>query len=90
MFILTSENPDFWIQTKGINAGKPLRNPIANCIGIKANPEILVPEFLYYTVLHLFQSQQFKKHLKGSVIPYITQQDIIVVLLKYFIAPCSI
>lgn len=78
MFKYTS-NPNkahFFIQTKGLNAGQPLKKQIPNCIGIQVNEQLLVPDYFYYLVLNLFLSGKFKNKIKGSVIPYIRQSDI--------------
>lgn len=85
MFKLTDKDPDFWVQLKGDNAGKPLLQKIPNSIGIKVNPGLLVPDFLFYTILYLFQTGLFKPFIKGSVIPYIRQSDIVHVILAHFI-----
>ena len=84
MFKFTDQDPDFWIQLKGENAGKPLRTPIANSIGVKTDPEFLFPDFLFYTVLYLFTSGQFRPMLKGSVVPYIRNSDITVALVNHW------
>ena len=76
MFLFTSENPDFWIQLKGSNAGKPLHQPIPNSIGVLTNHKVLDPMFFFYTVEYLFSRNAFRPYLKGSVIPYITRADI--------------
>lgn len=85
MFQLTNTSPDFWIQLKGENAGQPLRQQIPNAIGIKVNRELMVPDFLFYTVLYLFQTKAFQPKLRGSVIPYIRTVDIRMVLTDHFI-----
>ena len=84
MFNFCNENADLWIQTKGKNAGQPLKEPIPNSIGTKVNPDVLLPGFMYYTVLYLYNASQFQPHIKGSVIPYITQKDIASVILRHF------
>jgi hypothetical protein len=85
MFYFCSQDPHFWIQTKGMNAGQPLKQPIANCVGIRAHEDVLVPQYLYYVVLHLYNQQRFASALKGSVIPYITQRDISRIIARHFI-----
>jgi hypothetical protein len=75
MFYLTSENPDFWIQLKGQNAGKPLRQPIPNSVGIRTEKQILDPIYFFYLVDYLFSIDAFKPFLKGSVIPFLTRAD---------------
>ena len=77
MMYFTNVDPDFWIQLKGHNAGKPLRDKIPNSIGIKTDPVLLVPDFLFYTLLYLYEKGAFRQSIKGSVVPYITHQAII-------------
>ncbi len=86
MIQFTNQDPDFWIQLKGNNAGKPLRQKIPNSIGIKTDPVHLVPDFLFYTVLYLFQSGAFQPHIQGSVVPYITQNTIVQVIVNHWFA----
>jgi hypothetical protein len=74
MFEFTSSSPDFFIQLKGNNAGQPLRASIPNSVGVKAGPD-LVPDFMFYFCLYLYQSGLFAPYLRGSVIPYIRQSD---------------
>lgn len=81
----TEDDPDFWIQVKGNSAGKPLKNKIPNSIGIKANPSHLVSDFLFYTIEYLFQSGAFKPHLKGSVVPFINNRAITLVLVEHWL-----
>ncbi|WP_020531413.1 DUF6943 family protein [Flexithrix dorotheae] len=81
MFIIKSHNnsqtwsADFYIQSKGENAGKPMWDPSANCFGIITDPEILLPKYFYYLVLAAYNRGAFKPFIKGSVIPYITIED---------------
>jgi len=84
MFKFTDQDPDFWIQLKGENAGKPLRTSIPNSVGVKTDPNLLVSDFLFYTVQYLFSSGKFRPYLKGSVVPYIRQRDITVALVNHW------
>jgi len=70
------EDADFYIQTVGSNAGKVMKEPSANSIGIKVNQEHLVPDYLYYAGMLGEQSGRFKQRHKGTAQPYITQKDI--------------
>jgi hypothetical protein len=57
---------DFWIQSKGEHAGRPLRAPIANCFCVKTeNP------LLFARVYSLYKGGFFKYHIIGSVVPFI-------------------
>jgi len=78
LFSLTNQQADFYVQLKGQNAGRPVwEKPSSNYIGIKTNPDLLIPKFCYYRFLNAYNSGHFKKHLKGSVIPYIKHKDVI-------------
>ena len=84
MMQFTQTDPDFWIQLKGLNSGRPLREKIPNSIGVKTDPDLLVPDFLFYTLEYLFQSDAFRPMLRGSVVPYITRRVILEVLFFYW------
>ncbi len=83
-FAFSNENANFYIQLKGDNAGKPLKTPIANCIGIVANADIFLPEYLYYLFLAIFNSGLYRKYIRGSVVPYIRQSDIALAVRDWF------
>jgi hypothetical protein len=76
MFWFTSETPDFWIQLKGENAGRPLLSPCVNSVGVKADVLIFDPKYLYYMFLNLYNIGIYTPLLRGSVIPFIRQGDI--------------
>jgi len=84
MFKFTNASADLYIQLKGANAGQPLRKKIPNSIGIITDQEVLLPDFLYYTLLSLFSSGAFRPYLKGSVVPYIRISDITKVLINHW------
>jgi hypothetical protein len=71
---------------KGENAGRPLASPCVNSVGVKADQNILIPQFLYYQLLHVYQSGIYRSFLKGSVIPYIRQGDILSAYIQTFAA----
>jgi len=70
------EDADFYIQTVGSNAGKVMKEPSANSVGIQVDQELLVPDYLYYAGMLGEQSGRFKQRHKGTAQPYITQKDI--------------
>ena len=82
MFHFTNDQPNFWVQLKGTNAGQPLREQISNSVGIKTDADVLNADYLYYTLMYLFTTGAFKPMLKGSVIPYIRQKDITLALIN--------
>jgi hypothetical protein len=84
MFHYTTDCPDFWIQLKGSNAGQPLRERIPNSIGIRTDPDVLNPDYLFYTLLYLFTTGTFRRMIRGSVIPYIRQSDITIALIDHW------
>ena len=84
MIHFTKEDSDFWIQLKGQNAGKPLREKIPNSIGVKTDPAILLPDFLFYTLEYLHASGAFQPYISGSVVPFISQRNILSVLINHW------
>lgn len=60
---------DFWIIRKGNeNAiGKPIKTFEKSYIGIKINKEIVIPDYLYYAMIHLHLSGFFKQFKKGTL-----------------------
>lgn len=60
----------FFILCKGLNSGKPLKDPCTNCFVITAKDEEM-KEFLFWLCWGLWQSKQFHYLLTGSVIPFI-------------------
>jgi len=89
MFSFCKDAPDFWVQLKGDGAGQPLRHPSANCVGIKVDRQVLVPAYLFYTFIYLQSAGKFKAELKGSVIPFIRQRDIVKVFLMHLLSNYS-
>ena len=62
--------PHFYILNKGLNSGKPLKNPCPNCYVLTAKTEEK-KEFYYWITFGLWQSKSFYPYLRGSVIPFI-------------------
>lgn len=59
----------FFVQCKGENSGRPLRQPIANCWVVTVEqPEDL--DRYYYLSYALWLAGGFKIYLRGSVIPF--------------------
>jgi hypothetical protein len=83
-FAFSNDKANFYIQLKGDNAGKPLKAPIPNSIGIIANADIFLPEYLYYLFLAIFNSGLYRKYIRGSVVPYIRQSDIALAMRDWF------
>ena len=65
----------FFILNKGLNSGKPLKNACANCFVCMAATEE-EKEQLYWICFAHWHSKAFHYYLKGSVIPFITIDDI--------------
>ncbi len=67
--------PHFFILNKGLNSGKPLNQPCPNCfVCLTDNHEDR--EFLYWLCFGLWRSKSFHYLLKGSVIPFVTIDEI--------------
>ena len=63
--------PHFYVLSKGLNSGKPLDTPCPNCFIVTTRNESL-KEQLYWLCHSLWQSKTLHKHLRGSVIPFIS------------------
>lgn len=82
-FTNNAEKAHFFIQLKGENAGRPMKNQIPNSAGICVNERIFVPEFFFYLILNLYNTGKFKQMIKGSVVPFIRQSDISVTVIIF-------
>lgn len=69
------QQPHFFILNKGLNSGKPLNQPCPNCFVCLANNDE-DKEFLYWLCFGLWRSKSFHILLKGSVIPFVTIDEI--------------
>jgi len=65
----------FFILNKGLNSGKPLNTPCPNCF-VCIVDDAADREFLYWLFFGLWRSKSFHFYLKGSVIPFITIDEI--------------
>ena len=71
----TYEGHFFFILNKGLNSGKPMKSACPNCfICIAENEE--QKEQLYWICFALWQSKAFYCYLKGSVIEFLTIDDV--------------
>ena len=67
--------PHFFILNRGLNSGKPLNQPCPNCfVCLTDNQEDR--EFLFWLCFGLWRSKSFHYLLKGSVIPFVTIDEI--------------
>ena len=71
-----TKDADFWIQTKGKNAGKVMKEKSANSIGVKTDESVLLPDYAYYMFLNAYNNGVFERLQKGTAQQYITQRDI--------------
>lgn len=62
--------PQFFVLSKGLNSGKPLKTHCPNCFVITTKNEE-EKEFLYWLCWGLWQSKKFHQLLTGSVIPFV-------------------
>jgi hypothetical protein len=56
----------FYIQNKGLHAGRPLRKPIRNCFVVYSDDELL-----FEKVYCMFKGKLFERYIHGSVVPTI-------------------
>lgn len=76
--------PHFFILNKGINSGKPLKHSCPNCF-VCLVPTEKEKEFVYWIVYGLSYAKEFHQYLKGSVILFITLNDLKQRMLKAII-----
>lgn len=69
-----TKKPHFYILNKGMNSGKPLKEPCPNCFVLTAKTEEEIQSF-YWLCFGLWKAKSFHYYLKGSVIPFITIND---------------
>jgi hypothetical protein len=65
----------FFIQSKGLHSGKPLKEPYPNCFICQCNSE-QQKEQLFWLLFSLWQGRKFHEVLVGSVIPFIRKRDL--------------
>lgn len=66
--------PHFFILNKGLNSGKPLIKPCANCFVLTAKTESEKNTFFHLSMM-LQIGGFYAYYLKGSVIPFISVDD---------------
>ena len=64
----------FFILSKGNNAGKPGSTPWTNCF-VATAPNVEMKEFYFWLTYGLFKARSFKIFLRGSVIPFINIRE---------------
>jgi hypothetical protein len=62
---------NFYIQSKGYHAGRPLRNPIRNCFVVFTDDELL-----FEKVYSMFVGRMFEPFIHGTAIPTIRISDV--------------
>jgi hypothetical protein len=70
----TTEEPHFFVLSRGKNSGKPLTEPCPNCFVLSTKTEE-DKQLLYALSFGLWKAKSFEYFLKGSVIPFITIGD---------------
>lgn len=70
------DDADFHVQLKGNNAGRVLKEPIANSIGVVTNPDVLLPDYARYMFEHIHNTGAYQPYIGGSVVPFIRQADL--------------
>mgnify|MGYP003137691406 FL=1 len=63
------KDADFYVQTKGSNAGKVMKESSANSIGVKVDRDHLLPDYAYYLFQYGDMSGGFKQRHKGTAQP---------------------
>jgi hypothetical protein len=65
---------DFFILSKGNNAGKPLQQSCPNCFVLSCET-IVDREFYFWLCFGLWQANMFKPFLTGTAIPFLRMYD---------------
>lgn len=71
--------PHFFALSKGLNAGKPLNEPCANCFLVNVEFE-QNRELFYWLCFALWKAGHFRRRLVGSVIPFLRINDLRIAL----------
>lgn len=66
---------NFYIQSKGSNAGQVMDKPTKNCFCVQVDPNIFDDKYAFYLFQTIYSAGFFKKYITGSVIPYLTKQS---------------
>jgi hypothetical protein len=64
----------FYVLCKGLNSGKPLNLPTANCFEIQCKDADHSAD-MFWLCFSLWQTKSFEPLLRGSVIPFLTIKD---------------
>jgi hypothetical protein len=70
---------DFFILSKGNNAGKPLTQACPNCFVLSCE-NIADREFYYWLCFGLWQAGMFRPVLSGSVIPFLRMYETVEII----------
>jgi hypothetical protein len=62
----SGQKADFYIQAKGLHAGRPLKHPKVNSFAVNTNITNA-----YEVVFSLWKGKAFKNYIIGSVVPFI-------------------
>jgi hypothetical protein len=71
----------FYIQSKGNNAGRPLREPKANCWIVETDISLA-----YEICTVLWTSKIYEAEITGSVIPFIRMHDYLKITMPYLVS----
>ena len=69
----------FFILSKGLNAGKPLDVACPNCFVFACDTDEDRDKY-FWLCYGLWQSNHFKVHLTGSVIPFLRKSELVMLL----------
>lgn len=67
----TGQDATFYIQSKGLHSGRPMKTPKSNCFAVTTSIENS-----FEIVFALYKGNAFKEWIKGSVIPFISITDL--------------
>jgi len=77
----TLSNHSFYVLCKGLNSGKPLEKPTANCFEMQCKDSNHKAN-LFWLCFSLWQTKSFEPYIRGTVIPFLTLSDFKKVIIR--------
>lgn len=81
-------NADFWLINKHSidKIGEPVKEYRSCLTGIKCNQELIIPDYVFYACLHLYQRGIWRGYGRSSInLVYLTVKDIRTILNNSFV-----
>jgi hypothetical protein len=78
---------DFYIQMDGNNAGRPfkIKPNKGNYYAVTTDKNILIPEYFFYLVKHMYTSGKFKPYIHGVTVPHLNVKGFTEAVMKFLV-----